>query len=1139
MATQYNTIGTITWKEPATSAATLPTVGNLNGDARVTTDTDSIYIWNGSTWILAATPAGAGGITSLSGDVTATGPGAAAATVNSVGGASAASIAAAATANASATSANTPNTLVKRDGSGNFAAGTITASLTGDASLDLPLNGARAMTGALNMGTHLINNVTDPSSAQDAATKNYVDSAGAATSIGALDAQAANAQGLALVSHVLSTQSADATHPGMVNNTTQTFSGVKTFSSAINAGGNKITNGADPTTATDFATKAYTDALVNGLSWKAVVRSATTTALPTYTYSNGASGVGATITAIVVGALPAQDGVTMIAGDRLLVKNETAGNAPYNGIYTVTVAGSVGLAFILTRSTDDDTSAEMTDATVEVSPEASTQGGFGYRQTTANPTMGTSAITWVNFTIGTAYTFTNGVKLVGSVVSADVDNTTIDITGTSLEVKAGGISNTQISNSAAIAYSKLNLTGSIVNADITNATINLTTKVTGALPIANGGTGQTTANAGFNALSPMTTGGDLIYGGASGVATRLANGTAGQVLQSNGTTLAPTWVTSVDVPGGSNTQIQFNDSGVFGGSANLTFIKATGLTSWFGSSKLTIDPTYTNGFFGQTGPSVIVNSDQFNGATNSSTFGSSNTTTAGTKTTPINYGSGDNSANSAVGDTGEVVSTSGSLTGTTTTAKTGRNSVRSGDVISGSGNTGPVLLKTGDAIGGGNSGAITIQTGSGASRGAITLNGGSISANSTKINSVADPTSAQDAATKAYVDVTRTVAQGGTGSTSFTAGSIIFAGAGGTTLTQDNANLFFDDTNNRLGVGTNAPTATFHVVQAAATSGTPNIEIITGGAHTGLASVEAIDVNYNLSRTVSFGAGGGTIAQQRAINIDPVTYTAAAATTITTAATLNISGPPVASTNITMTNQPLALLTSGRVQFKGGGNNTTLTNSSFYLDASSLVAGTGMYAAAGNSMTSGKLVDLRIASTGSLTNQTVLNIDTSGANGTGAQTTYGIQVANNHSGTSTNIAGYFSATNGSNNYAAIFNAGNVGVGTAAPTSTLTVNGSFARNIVTVTGATYTVLTTDTHIIANRAGTITVTLPAAASFTGRELSIRTIQAQTVVSNASDTVPLVGGAAGTAILAATAGKWALLVSDGTNWQIQSGN
>jgi hypothetical protein len=45
--------------------------------------------------------------------------------------------------------------------------------------------------------------------------------------------------------------------------------------------------------------------------------------------------------------------------------------------------------------------------------------------------------------------------------------------------------------------------------------------------------------------NPMTTGGDIIYGGASGVPTRLANGTAGQVLQSNGTTLAPSWAAAV------------------------------------------------------------------------------------------------------------------------------------------------------------------------------------------------------------------------------------------------------------------------------------------------------------------------------------------------------------------------------------------------------------------------------------------------------------------------------------------------------------------------------------------------------------------------------------------------------------------
>ena len=62
-----------------------------------------------------------------------------------------------------------------------------------------------------------------------------------------------------------------------------------------------------------------------------------------------------------------------------------------------------------------------------------------------------------------------------------------------------------------------------------------------ALPILNGGTGQTTATAAFNALSPITTAGDLILGTGVNTAGRLGIGTNGQVLQSNGTTAS--WVT--------------------------------------------------------------------------------------------------------------------------------------------------------------------------------------------------------------------------------------------------------------------------------------------------------------------------------------------------------------------------------------------------------------------------------------------------------------------------------------------------------------------------------------------------------------------------------------------------------------------
>lgn len=93
--------------------------------------------------------------------------------------------------------------------------------------------------------------------------------------------------------------------------------------------------------------------------------------------------------------------------------------------------------------------------------------------------------------------------------------------------------------------------------------------------------------------------------------------------------------------------------------------------------------------------------------------------------------------------------------------------------------------------------------------------------------------------------------------------------------------------------------------------------------------------------------------------------------------------------------------------------------------------------------------------------------------------------------------------------------------------------------VAETGAARTILVSDQTIVCNRAGTITLTLPVASSFTGRQISVSTITANTVVSASSNVVPQAGGAAGTAILAATAGKWADLISDGTNWLIVRSN
>jgi hypothetical protein len=94
----------------------------------------------------------------------------------------------------------------------------------------------------------------------------------------------------------------------------------------------------------------------------------------------------------------------------------------------------------------------------------------------------------------------------------------------------------------------------------------------------------------------------------------------------------------------------------------------------------------------------------------------------------------------------------------------------------------------------------------------------------------------------------------------------------------------------------------------------------------------------------------------------------------------------------------------------------------------------------------------------------------------------------------------------------------------------------SRAPVSVGAATYTVLATDTDIIFSVA--CTVTLPAAANFIGREIVMKNIAAVAVISNASNVKPLATNVAGTALLAATAGKWVRIVSDGTNWIVMSG-
>ena len=149
------------------------------------------------------------------------------------------------------------------------------------------------------------------------------------------------------------------------------------------------------------------------------------------------------------------------------------------------------------------------------------------------------------------------------------------------------------------------------------------------------------------------------------------------------------------------------------------------------------------------------------------------------------------------------------------------------------------------------------------------------------------------------------------------------------------------------------------------------------------------------------------------------------------------------------------------------------------------------------------------------------------SNGAGGSYTYQINTA---------AAGDFTTTN---NAYTISSAGNVGIGVTAPVNKLDVVGSFGRGAPVTKTADFSLADTENWLIVNKGSSCTVTLPAASSWTGREFTIKVITAHAVVSASSNVVPRNSATPGTAILAAAAGNWATLVSNGTNWVIMCGS
>ncbi len=422
-------------------------------------------------------------ITSLTGDVSATGPGSAAATVNSVGGQSASAVAFAATQVAAATSTNTASTLVLRNASGNFSANVITATLNGNAS---------TATSAISFTGPLLGDVTGTQSATVVSFVGGYSAAAVGTSV--LDTQSATSSNTAstIVKRDASgnfsagtiTASLLGNVTGNVSGSSSSFTGAllgdvtgtQSATSVVRIQGISVNS----TAPTDAQFLVYQSGIT---AYKPVSMSGDVTITDLGVASLVAT-TNSTLTTLSALSLPASQitGTLPIANGGT---GQTTANAAFNALSPMTTLGDI----IYENATP--AAARLPGNTTSVREFLTSQGSGG---------------------LATA-------PLWSALVSGDIPNNGANTTGTASNITAS-------SNSTLTTLTALSLPGSQVTGNIPGNAAN----VTGVVAILNGGTGQTTAAAAFNALSPLITAGDLIYELSAGTAARLPIGSAGNVL---------------------------------------------------------------------------------------------------------------------------------------------------------------------------------------------------------------------------------------------------------------------------------------------------------------------------------------------------------------------------------------------------------------------------------------------------------------------------------------------------------------------------------------------------------------------------------------------------------------------------------
>jgi hypothetical protein len=328
-----------------------------------------------------------------------------------------------------------------------------------------------------------------------------------------------------------------------VNGKGQVTSAINTTIDAVTLTTGTIS--AVPSNGTDIVNKNYADSISAGINFHQACRLATTTALPSCTYNNGVSGVGATLTATANGALSV-DGTLTVATNRILVKSQA--DQAQNGAYVVTQVGNGSTPFILTRATDFDTAGtgvnEIDAGDFFLITAGSTLSNTSWVQQTPLPiTVGTTGIVFTQFGAGgTTYTAGTGLTLAGNQFS---------ITNTAVTAASYG-------SASSVPTFTVNAQGQLTLASNTSIAIDgnqITSGTVGSSYISGSYTGITgvgTLTAGTwnaTAISPAYGGtgltsytiGDIIYASGTATLAALPGVATGNALLSGGVGVAPSW----------------------------------------------------------------------------------------------------------------------------------------------------------------------------------------------------------------------------------------------------------------------------------------------------------------------------------------------------------------------------------------------------------------------------------------------------------------------------------------------------------------------------------------------------------------------------------------------------------------------